>query len=92
MIQATVSFFICCLFSFQSGGGERDRTDDLLLAKQALSQLSYAPLRGQKTEPESRRSDFWILAFWLLMSDREGMRRRRPGRAPLDVSHGDQET
>ena len=26
-----------------SGGGERDRTDDLLLAKQALSQLSYAP-------------------------------------------------
>ena len=30
------------------GGGERDRTDDLLLAKQALSQLSYTPssLRG----------------------------------------------
>ena len=26
-----------------SGGGDRDRTDDLLLAKQALSQLSYAP-------------------------------------------------
>src|SRR6266851_1485296 len=26
------------------GGGERDRTDDLLLAKQALSQLSYTPL------------------------------------------------
>ena len=26
-----------------STGGERDRTDDLLLAKQALSQLSYAP-------------------------------------------------
>ena len=25
------------------GGGKRDRTDDLLLAKQALSQLSYAP-------------------------------------------------
>ena len=25
------------------GGGDRDRTDDLLLAKQALSQLSYAP-------------------------------------------------
>jgi hypothetical protein len=28
------------------GGGERDRTDDLLLAKQALSQLSYTPGRG----------------------------------------------
>ena len=25
------------------GGGERVRTDDLLLAKQVLSQLSYAP-------------------------------------------------
>jgi hypothetical protein len=28
------------------GGGERDRTDDLLLAKQALSQLSYTPAPG----------------------------------------------
>ena len=27
----------------KDGGGERDRTDDLLLAKQALSQLSYTP-------------------------------------------------
>ena len=27
----------------ENGGGERDRTDDLLLAKQALSQLSYTP-------------------------------------------------
>ena len=26
------------------GGGKRDRTDDLLLAKQALFQLSYAPV------------------------------------------------
>jgi hypothetical protein len=29
--------------SHQVGGAERDRTDDLLLAKQALSQLSYSP-------------------------------------------------
>ena len=29
--------------AFDDGGGRRDRTDDLLLAKQALSQLSYAP-------------------------------------------------
>ena len=28
-----------------AGGGERNRTDDLLLAKQALSRLSYAPGR-----------------------------------------------
>jgi hypothetical protein len=30
-------------FSPRDGGAERDRTDDLLLAKQALSQLSYSP-------------------------------------------------
>ncbi len=27
------------------GGGRRDRTDDPLLAKQVLSQLSYAPIQ-----------------------------------------------
>ena len=27
-----------------TGGAGRDRTDDLLLAKQALSQLSYGPV------------------------------------------------
>ena len=29
--------------AFAGGGGDRDRTDDLLLAKQALSRLSYTP-------------------------------------------------
>ena len=29
----------------ETGGAERDRTDDLLLAKQALSQLSYGPIK-----------------------------------------------
>ena len=33
-----------------AGGARRDRTDDLLLAKQALSQLSYGPVRGQRTD------------------------------------------
>jgi hypothetical protein len=33
-----------------AGGARRDRTDDLLLAKQALSQLSYGPSGGQRTE------------------------------------------
>jgi hypothetical protein len=32
------------LRSKPSGGARRDRTDDLLLAKQALSQLSYGPV------------------------------------------------
>ena len=31
-------FYLC------SGGDERDRTDDPLLAKQVLSQLSYTPI------------------------------------------------
>jgi hypothetical protein len=31
----------------RSGGARRDRTDDLLLAKQALSQLSYGPVRNR---------------------------------------------
>jgi hypothetical protein len=30
------------------GGGERDRTDDLMLAKHALYQLSYTPKPGPK--------------------------------------------
>ena len=30
-----------------AGGARRDRTDDLLLAKQALSQLSYGPVRSE---------------------------------------------
>ena len=39
----------------ESGGANRDRTGDLLLAKQALSQLSYGPLkRGQTTFFTSR--------------------------------------
>ena len=34
-----------------SGGANRDRTGDLLLAKQALSQLSYGPgFRGQRSD------------------------------------------
>ncbi len=32
------------------GGARRDRTDDLMLAKHALSQLSYSPVRKQKTD------------------------------------------
>ncbi len=36
---------IACLSVRDSGGGERDRTDDPLLAKQVLSQLSYTPDR-----------------------------------------------
>jgi hypothetical protein len=43
-----------------SGGADRDRTDDLRLAKPALSQLSYSPriVRGNPTPlPKSTRTD-----------------------------------
>ena len=37
---------------WRSGGGDRNRTDDLLLAKQALSQLSYTPsVLGEAQNP-----------------------------------------
>ena len=56
-----------------AGGARRDRTDDLLLAKQALSQLSYGPfgapafakatagnLRyGMACRPKPRRGEGW---------------------------------
>ena len=40
----------------ESPGGDRDRTDDLLLAKQALSQLSYGP--------KIKRSDIRLRLWW----------------------------
>ena len=44
--------------SARFGGGRRDRTDDLMLAKHALSQLSYAPnldREAQTAEHAQRR-------------------------------------
>ena len=42
--KPTFTFFDLLSSAFiDFGGGERDRTDDPLLAKQVLSQLSYAP-------------------------------------------------
>ena len=48
------------------GGDERDRTDDPLLAKQVLSQLSYTPIPGfpvlpvcsYPTEPQKLNNDY----------------------------------
>src|SRR6266851_6956246 len=40
-------FILCERAEAPAGGARRDRTDDLLLAKQALSQLSYGPSRNQ---------------------------------------------
>jgi hypothetical protein len=37
------SYYTITINTVDSGGGERVRTDDLLRARQALSQLSYTP-------------------------------------------------
>jgi hypothetical protein len=42
-----------------TGGASRDRTGDLLLAKQALSQLSYGPVTGGSGK--SRTSDLTLI-------------------------------
>ena len=42
--------------SLATGGGERVRTDDLLRARQALSQLSYTPTVAYQTCRPSHRS------------------------------------
>ena len=44
-----------CRRSSRPGGGERDRTDDLLLAKQALSQLSYTPAPEDRGRQQNHR-------------------------------------
>jgi hypothetical protein len=41
---------------FRPGGASRDRTDDPLLAKQVLSQLSYGPKLAWATNPRHWRS------------------------------------
>jgi hypothetical protein len=41
---ATYVSATCALGNQPSGGARRDRTDDLMLAKHALSQLSYGPV------------------------------------------------
>ena len=43
-LHAELQLLIAHITPTKDGGGERDRTDDLLLAKQALSQLSYTPV------------------------------------------------
>jgi hypothetical protein len=45
---STYSYFTYCPLSLarKTGGADRDRTGDLMLAKHALSQLSYSPLKA----------------------------------------------
>ena len=67
-------------------GAERDRTDDLRLAKPALSQLSYSPSRssisvgqGRLELPTSRLSGVCSnhLSYWPGLFERAGARSKR---------------
>ena len=42
--NARLDNLVCASFHVVAGGASRDRTDDPLLAKQVLSQLSYGPV------------------------------------------------
>ena len=55
-------------------GASRDRTDDLLLAKQALSQLSYGPIR--------------FVGRTFMRGARQGKTGREGGYAPLYLRMG----
>ena len=48
------------------GGDKRDRTVDLLLAKQALSQLSYTPISGVFTQVFYLRFSHSLLSRFLI--------------------------
>ena len=39
----------------KNGGASRDRTDDLIVANDALSQLSYSPTIGKITDDRRER-------------------------------------
>ena len=53
-----------CAAPLRFGGARRNRTDDLLLAKQALSQLSYGPIRYQEPVVRNQKLTHLITATW----------------------------
>ena len=48
LVVSVSSFQGTILRKYKFGGAKRDRTADLLLARQALSQLSYGPIYSVK--------------------------------------------
>ena len=68
----------------KAGGARRDRTDDLMLAKHALSQLSYGPVTRRRM-PHVRSSYCARLRKALR---RSSLRSRRPAEPKLQSSEG----
>ena len=46
--------------ALKDGGAMRDRTADLLRARQALSQLSYSPIRCRYCVPIPWEGNWWV--------------------------------
>ena len=69
------------LHSEKSGGAKRDRTADLLRARQALSQLSYSPIFVYDTSSEV----VGLGRFELPTSPLSGVRSNRLSYRPKDV-------
>ena len=44
--KVSINFLISFKYILSNGGASRDRTDDLIRARDALSQLSYGPTWG----------------------------------------------
>ncbi len=79
----------------RAGGGERNRTVDLLLAKQALSQLSYTPFRSQKSDFRSQAMTmatkcYPTSVFWFLYSDLVGRGGLEPPTSRLSSARSNQ--
>ena len=68
------------------GGARRDRTDDLLLAKQALSQLSYGPDRKGLPSPKRQQATFAVCRRACQPKRREPRRLVGLGRFELPTS------
>ncbi len=72
--------------SKQDGGARRDRTDDLMLAKHALYQLSYGPAFAKASARQASTSASGQ-AQWLAVPKRRQARRMvGPGRLELPTS------
>ena len=75
-IRVTIVSLACCqsrldLEYVWVGGAGRNRTDDLLLAKQMLSQLSYSPIRLVFLHPAASRTAFVSVTYILIRSRRQ---------------------
>ena len=57
----------------QDGGADRDRTDDLKLAKLALSQLSYGPIRMSDVREQMSEKIFRHPTIWHLPARKAGV-------------------